>query len=102
MVQSGTPSWASCPEQECHCSVLSVGMMEPAGAVPADALLADPLLACVGPVPVWVVAAEPDVQAVTPVSAARLMVSAATPARRPRVRPPRRDIDMDPMIPHHA
>ena len=66
------------------------GMIELAcGAVPLACALA------VGGFDGWT-AAEPDVQAVTPASAARVRVSVATP---PRVRPPRRDIDMAPIMP---
>jgi hypothetical protein len=48
-------------------------------------------------------AAEPEeVQAVSASRPAMAMISAAGPTRLSRVRPRGRDIDMDPMIPHHA
>src|ERR1035441_294643 len=111
MAQSGTPSWASCPAQECQCRALCAGMIEPACralGVPGPLWVA--WLACV-PWPDGALAAEPAVvQAVIPVSAAALTARAATlrllrllrRSWRSRVRARGRDIDMDPMIPHHA
>src|SRR5450755_4221212 len=108
MAQSGTPSWASCPAQECQCRALCAGMIEPAcGALWVA------WLACV-PWPDGALAAEPAVvQAVIPVSAAALTARATTlrllrllrllrRSWRSRVRARGRDIDMDHMIPHHA
>src|ERR1019366_6959256 len=111
MAQSDTPSWASCPAQECQCRALCAGMIEPAcGALRVPGPL---WVACV-PWPDGALAAEPAVvQAVIPVSAAALTARATTlrllrllrllrRSWRSRVRARGRDIDMDPMIPHHA
>jgi hypothetical protein len=90
-VQSGTPSSASWPVQECQCSVLCSGTIGPefcAAAAPLVSLAAgldDEL------------AADPaEVQAAMPSRAAKPMASAAGP-RTGRL--PARDIDMSPIMP---
>jgi hypothetical protein len=88
------PISAVAPAQECHRSVLAVGTIGPASwALPAAG--SD------GAVPVELGGAAAvdagEVQAVTAISAATAMVSAAALPRTPR--PPGRGINMPPIMP---
>src|SRR6202021_3304413 len=88
------PVWATRPAQECHRSVLLVGTTGPASR-PVAGVVPGPV---VGPVfsGARVVDAG-EVQAVTVISAATATVSAAALPRT--ARPPRRGIDMSPIMP---
>src|SRR6266567_7333522 len=90
MVQSGTPCWPSPPRQECQCSVLCSGTTGPAacGVLPA----AGGVLPAAGPED-----AEPPEQAPAPSRTAAPAASAVTALLTGR--PPRRDIEMRPMVP---
>ena len=95
MVQSGTPCWASWPEQACQCRVLFTGTTELAAcdALPACCVLPDGgVLPAAGPEDM----ADPE-QAVTPSRAATVAASTATAPRGERA--PRRDIDMPSIMP---
>ena len=87
------PIWAIRPLQECHCSVLLVGTIGPV-SLPA----AGPDGVVLGPVFCGATAVDAgEVQAVTVSSAATATVSATAPPRT--ARPPRRGIDMPPIMP---
>src|SRR5271165_7121181 len=92
MVQSGTPCWASWPEQECQCSVLCAGTIPAADPVACGVLPVCGVLPAAGPEDV----ADAE-QALTPSRAATATVSAAMAPRG--VRPRRRDFDMPPIMP---
>ena len=87
------PIWAIRPLQECHCSVLLVGTIGPV-SLPA----AGPDGVALGPVFCGTTAVDAgEVQAVIVSSAAKATVSAIALPRT--ARPPRRGIDMPPIMP---